>query len=244
MHNFVLAFILVCVSFLVIACGGSNAKPVEVPEKVEVVEVVEKEVIITLGGVLFDKNSADLKPAAREALIGFSGRLAGIKNEILVEGHTDTSGTPEFNMALSQKRANSVAKILVDVLGVDPARITAKGYGIEHPAFPNDTEENRIKNRRVEIILLPLVPEDSPRTETAQQDTPGKKTVSETEQSLSPAEQASGTVDETETPIKKEAEFIDDAAAQVQKDTDATAADIRENAEAAAEEFDETFEEW
>jgi outer membrane protein OmpA-like peptidoglycan-associated protein len=135
-----------CVCLLTAACGGSGAKPVE----------VKKEVIVTLGDVLFDKNKSDLKPEARETLKSYSGRLTGVKNEILIDGYCDNSGTPAFNMTLSQKRADTVKKCLVDVLGVEASRVTAKGYGIANPAFPNTTEENRKKNRRVVVTILPL----------------------------------------------------------------------------------------
>jgi len=150
MRNIVLLFTLVCVSFLVAACGGSTAKP-----PVEITEV-KNEVIVTLADVLFDKNSADLKWSAREALQSYAGSLTGIRNSILVDGYCDDSGTPAFNMTLSQQRANTVKNLLVDVLGVESSRIMAKGHGIANPAFPNTTEENRIKNRRVVVTILPL----------------------------------------------------------------------------------------
>jgi len=230
MRNTMVVLVLISMSFLAIACGGSSTKPV-VPEKPEVPEVVivEKEVIVTLGGVLFDKNSAVLKPAAKEALIGFSGRLAGIRNEILVEGHTDTSGTPAYNLALSQRRADSVAKLLVDVLGVDPARITAKGYGIEHPAFPNDTEANRIKNRRVEIILLPLNSEDSVASQQ-----PAQKAVSEPEESLSPTQIISPKEQEVSETVDNAVNAIDSAVAKAKEDASQAADNAADDAEAAA----------
>ena len=71
---------------------------------------------------------------------------------ILIEGHTDDTGSEEFNMQLSQKRANAVAALLADN-GVDRSRLTEKWYGESQPKYPNDSEENRIKNRRVEMAI-------------------------------------------------------------------------------------------
>ncbi|RMG76721.1 MAG: hypothetical protein D6714_20910 [Bacteroidetes bacterium] len=73
---------------------------------------------------------------------------------IAVEGHTDNTGDPKFNWDLSAKRATAVVKILADN-GVDPSRMVACGRGLYAPLYPNDTEANRAKNRRTEIILSP-----------------------------------------------------------------------------------------
>jgi OOP family OmpA-OmpF porin len=72
---------------------------------------------------------------------------------VLVEGHTDDRGGFERNEKLSQERAESVKKHLIDECGVDPSRIDANGCGYSKPRFPNDTPENRQENRRVEIVF-------------------------------------------------------------------------------------------
>ena len=74
--------------------------------------------------------------------------------EVIVEGHTDSTGSVNFNWDLSTKRATSVVKILA-INGVAPARLTAAGRGMHHPIVPNDSLENKAKNRRTEIILSP-----------------------------------------------------------------------------------------
>ena len=71
--------------------------------------------------------------------------------KVEIQGHTDDIGTAEYNQMLSEKRAQSVMAYLVEN-GIDPARLTAKGYGEERPRFPNDSEENRARNRRVEMV--------------------------------------------------------------------------------------------
>lgn len=70
---------------------------------------------------------------------------------ILIEGHTDDTGSDEYNMSLSQKRAKAVSNYLVSQ-GVDRARLTIKWYGETQPKYPND-EANRAKNRRVELAI-------------------------------------------------------------------------------------------
>lgn len=71
----------------------------------------------------------------------------------VIEGHTDSRGTAEFNKALSQARAKSVLNILVNQFGVDAQRLSAQGYGEESPIASNDTTEGRQKNRRVSAVF-------------------------------------------------------------------------------------------
>jgi len=79
-----------------------------------------------------------------------------IKNEtvkIEISGHTDNQGSEAYNQKLSMERAQTVYRYLIDN-GIDPNRLSFKGYGKERPIAPNDTEENRAKNRRTEILIL------------------------------------------------------------------------------------------
>ena len=75
--------------------------------------------------------------------------------EVRVEvgGHTDSSGSAELNRNLSQQRAESVRQYLID-RGVDPAQVTAVGYGEDYPRDDNSTREGRANNRRVELKRL------------------------------------------------------------------------------------------
>jgi len=73
---------------------------------------------------------------------------------IEVAGHTDSVGSSEFNMNLSKNRAKSVARFLTNVGGIDPARITATGFGDSKPVASNNTKEGRIKNRRIEVTIV------------------------------------------------------------------------------------------
>lgn len=70
-----------------------------------------------------------------------------------IEGHTDNVGTAQYNMELSQQRADSVVSYLVDTLHIDPARLTAVGYGDTRPLADNDTELGKRKNRRIDAVV-------------------------------------------------------------------------------------------
>ena len=72
---------------------------------------------------------------------------------IEVAGHTDNTGDPAANLSLSQARAASVVKYLTD-RGISEGRLKARGYGDTKPLAPNDTEENKAKNRRTEFTIL------------------------------------------------------------------------------------------
>jgi len=101
--------------------------------------------------VLFDINSAKIKPEAYPMLQ--EAVLIGKRNpdlKVEIDGHADSTGSPAYNMTLSEKRAEAVKKYFVDQ-GIDPDRITTKGFGMTKPAASNDTKEGRAKNRRVEL---------------------------------------------------------------------------------------------
>lgn len=105
-------------------------------------------------GILFDVNKATLKPASMTNL----QNLASILNKypdtnILIEGHTDDTGTEEYNLDLSKKRSQSVSNYLAS-LNVDPTRFTIMGYGESQPIATNETSEGRSQNRRVELAIM------------------------------------------------------------------------------------------
>ncbi len=105
--------------------------------------------------LLFKTGSDKVDPQGEKALEKLAKALRENPNfEIVVEGHTDNTGSVNFNWDLSVRRATAVVKILA-INGVPPERMVAAGRGMHHPIAPNDTPENRAKNRRTEIILSP-----------------------------------------------------------------------------------------
>ncbi len=110
---------------------------------------------IVLQGVTFDFNQARLTPNAKVILDGVADALIA-KADIKVEvgGHTDAKGTDDYNVKLSQRRAESVVQYLVG-RGVDTARMSSQGYGETMPVADNETDEGRELNRRVELKIVP-----------------------------------------------------------------------------------------
>ncbi len=109
--------------------------------------------IVNMSDVLFDFNQATLKPGAREKLAKMSGILLAYPTlRLSVEGHTDSIGSDEYNMTLSQRRADAVRDYLASN-GIDAANIQAVGMGKADPVASNDTAEGRQQNRRVEMVV-------------------------------------------------------------------------------------------
>lgn len=111
-------------------------------------------IIVTLpGNIYFDFDSADVRPAMRERLTEIAKTLAAVPDQhFLIEGHTDSDGSIEYNLILSERRALSVRSILL-AGGIAPERIETKGYGWSNPIAPNSTAAGKAQNRRVEIVL-------------------------------------------------------------------------------------------
>jgi OOP family OmpA-OmpF porin len=109
---------------------------------------------ITLEGVTFEYNSANLKPESRSALDNVAADLKKYPRlKIELQGHTDSAGPDAYNLKLSQQRADSVRRYLVDQ-GVPESRLVAKGYGESQPIADNKTEAGRALNRRVVMSVL------------------------------------------------------------------------------------------
>lgn len=105
--------------------------------------------------LLFAKGSDQLDAKGKTALAQLAKALNDNPNiEITVEGHTDNAGSVNYNWDLSVRRATEVVKLLA-LNGVLPNRMEAAGRGMHQPIVPNDTEANKAKNRRTEIILTP-----------------------------------------------------------------------------------------
>lgn len=104
-------------------------------------------------GILFDVDSATLRPEAQENLKKLARILQKYEDtEILIEGHTDSTGPEEYNQTLSERRANSVNNYLIG-LGVQKIRLNPVGYGELQPVASNETPEGRQANRRVEVAI-------------------------------------------------------------------------------------------
>ena len=109
--------------------------------------------VVTLGDVLFETGRAELKPGAARSLDQLAQVLRGdTRATVAIEGHTDSVGTREFNVDLSQRRADSVRAYLVGA-GVAASRIVTRGMGPDFPVADNASTSGRLQNRRVEVIV-------------------------------------------------------------------------------------------
>jgi OOP family OmpA-OmpF porin len=122
--------------------------------KVSATEKTGRGLVVSLsGGILFETGKSQLKTDAKVTLAKLAGILLMIPNaNLLVEGHTDATGTEETNAKLSLARATSVMEFL-EAQGVEKSRMSAKGLAAAQPVAPNDTADGRAKNRRVEIVV-------------------------------------------------------------------------------------------
>jgi outer membrane protein OmpA-like peptidoglycan-associated protein len=107
-------------------------------------------------GVTFDVGSAALQPGFRATLDQIAQSMNQYPNSLIdVYGHTDSTGSDQFNQTLSESRARTVANYLT-MQGVSAARIRSQGFGETMPVADNATEEGRRRNRRVEIKIVPI----------------------------------------------------------------------------------------
>jgi outer membrane protein OmpA-like peptidoglycan-associated protein len=119
-----------------------------------IVEDKERGLVISIGGeTLFKVNSAKFGPSANQPLTALSVYIQLDPRPTVVEGHTDNSGKPAYNMKLSEARAKGVMDYLV-TQGVAPDRITSVGFGETRPIADNKTKAGRALNRRVDVVMV------------------------------------------------------------------------------------------
>lgn len=120
--------------------------------------------LVTLGDVLFDLGRAQLKPGGLLKLQSLADFLQeNPERQVIIEGHTDSSGSASYNQSLSERRANAVRLALIK-MGVSPERIVAQGYGKDYPVADNGTAAGRALNRRVEVTISNDATPITPRT--------------------------------------------------------------------------------
>ncbi|HZF45852.1 MAG TPA: OmpA family protein [Sphingomonadaceae bacterium] len=129
--------------------AGSGVDVTETPDG--------KAILVNLpNGVTFDVDSTTIKPEFQRTLDSISTSLVTYPNSLIdVMGHTDSTGSDQYNLDLSQRRANAVADYLT-MRGVSRARVATVGYGERYPVADNSTEYGRAQNRRVELKITPI----------------------------------------------------------------------------------------
>ena len=119
-----------------------------------------------LASINFAHNSDVIEDGSKPILDVFGNSLNSpglIRHRLIIAGHTNNIGNPEYNLKLSRRRAASVSRYLTEQHHLDPERLILHGYGDTRPIADNETEEGQEKNRRVEFILLqPPAEEEAP----------------------------------------------------------------------------------
>jgi outer membrane protein OmpA-like peptidoglycan-associated protein len=114
----------------------------------------DRGLVLTVGDVLFAVGKAEVAPGGQRSIDQLAQFLKTYpRRRVLIEGHTDNTGNEDFNVKLSQQRADAVRSLLV-ARGVAPERIATKGHGPKYPIVENATPAGRQQNRRVEILVL------------------------------------------------------------------------------------------
>lgn len=141
-----------------VAVTAVEGKPME-GGKITVVEASEMERAlardgkIAIYGIYFDFDKADIKPESQPQIDQLGALLKDNPDlEVLIVGHTDGVGAFDYNLALSQRRAQAVAEALQSGYDIDGKRLTPAGAGMVAPVATNRTDKGRAKNRRVEIV--------------------------------------------------------------------------------------------
>jgi outer membrane protein OmpA-like peptidoglycan-associated protein len=114
----------------------------------------ERGIVLTIPDVLFEVDKADLKASAQRDLVAIAAYLKEYPDQkVLIEGHTDSTGTEAYNHELSLRRGTAVETFFLRN-GVDPQRLQVRGLGEDHPIASNATTSGRQQNRRVEVVML------------------------------------------------------------------------------------------
>lgn len=124
-------------------------------------EITERGLVVhIMESALFSGGSADLNYKARDVLDIIYERIAPLPNHVRIEGHTDDRPiqTDKFpsNWELSAARATSVVRYFIDNFNMPPDRVSALGYGKYRPVRPNNSIENRARNRRIDVVIMTM----------------------------------------------------------------------------------------
>jgi chemotaxis protein MotB len=149
------------------------------------VEIRENRMIVRLGDkILFDPGKTDLKPEGKDALKQVTSVLNTLQNRnFQVAGHTDNapikSARFRSNWDLSTARAVEVTNFMI-ASGMEPKRLSAAGYADQSPVAPNDSPDNKAKNRRIEITLVPNLDDLPPIDDALKEQAPAAPTSTTT----------------------------------------------------------------
>jgi len=152
-----LVFVLMMVGFVnaVQADVRAGGLPeITIDSRIKDCKCPDAEKMIVSLNVRFDTGSAVVKDKYNKDIKTVATLMKADSNvKVVIEGYTDNVGNDAYNQKLSEKRAKNVRQYLIGKFGIDGSRLTAVGYGKAKPIASNDTEEGRLKNRRVQAVF-------------------------------------------------------------------------------------------
>lgn len=141
------------VAVTIVESKPMEAGKIAVVEATEMQRAIERDGRIAIYGIYFDFDKSDVKPESAPQIEQLAALLKqNPRLEVLIVGHTDGQGAFDYNLSLSQRRAQAVVDTLVSGHAIERKRLTPAGAGMVAPVATNRTEEGRAKNRRVEIV--------------------------------------------------------------------------------------------
>ncbi len=151
---------IVAISLVLFGCAqtppdATGSKAASTPVKVA---ALTPKLVTFSEAALFESGKAELKPEGKVKIKEYRDQAAGelsSAEKVVITGYTDNVGEKDFNLTLSQQRAEAVRETLIS-LGTDPKKFQVIGAGETKPIADNSTEEGRAKNRRVEVEVLGL----------------------------------------------------------------------------------------
>lgn len=147
--------LLTHVAMTIVEADPMDTGQIEFVEASAMEEAFASDGRIAVYGITFDFDSAALRPESMPQIEQLGTLLNENPNlKVVIVGHTDSLGAFDYNLSLSQRRAQSVVDVLIADYGIDPSRMTPAGAGMVAPVATNRTEEGRALNRRVEIVEL------------------------------------------------------------------------------------------
>lgn len=126
---------------------------------IPVEEVARVELLVN-----FEFDRSEVRPQYFDEIEEVANFMAQYPDVVVeLEGHTDSTGTDEYNQGLSERRANAVRDVMINRFNVRASRITARGFGESQPATSNSTSEGRAQNRRVITVIIKTLQNYQPR---------------------------------------------------------------------------------
>jgi len=134
----------------------ADVKAMFTPQEADILLTADGAVVLRVHGLDFGVGSAAVRPGQEDLVKRLARAIDEFPGEpVRIEGHTDDTGSRDANLRLSRRRAETVARLLAEAAGRDPADFTTEGFGPDKPVALNSTPEGRALNRRIDVVIGP-----------------------------------------------------------------------------------------